>query len=711
VCAWGTDYGDCPFRCYHFLPYTLTANINCHGGHAGVSSVECPSHLPRNEAGDYPCKVADVEECGHICAAMGTDVCNAMTWDNRLQTPAGETPHHYCHLRLVEDGADLTTANCGDGGGNYDLYVYNGTRSWGGRRALTSATEGGRRQLAEQEDERRLQQSDCVDTSDGAVDAQGQTCADFEQNPDLCEFATYDDADFSAEVTCCVCGGGTHPRPPPLPPLPPPPFPPGQAPVPPPHAPPLPHAPQDTGIGDDLAPHGGFEIWYSDVSAFFGTKARTVLTGQRERTSTYAIDRTARGDYARGRYVTLRIYHPHKRLRLETMEVFGALPDAGRRRLFEAPPEPTPSPKPSPSPTPPPDSEYVWGADPDDAWWNHLEVSRRAHELYARRMPPDAHGRSAAASVAMAITLAHPNRSVMVGQAATLYAMCGALGGCDQGDYWTPIHDRNDADVTEDAPDPQHLPIDDAGWALQLLSRAIEPAVHAVIEGMLICLSPALCASHCEVCNEWVGLGNATAEEVLRETELRLHASIYDRSRSVLDCVASFDCLAEVAAEVAKRLGSGDALPPTVRMKKVVVANIGLLEGARAETRQNASWQVRRPARFALLREHIDQVRAHEQTPLGEDDEVTEAGRRLAERPPPTPPPLTQIQELMKAATNETCRQLALKNSTGAHASHVQATHLWMVRPLSNPNPTITHAHTTDACVCPCFLVFGGRGE
>ena len=121
-------------------------------------------------------------------------------------------------------------------------------------------------------------------------------------------------------------------------------------------APPSPHAPQDTGIGDDLAPHGGFEIWYSDVSAFFGTKARTVLTGQQERTSAYAIDRTERGDYARGRYVTLRIYHPHKRLRLETMEVFGAPTRPARpsrRRPRRRRPRPTLPPPPPPSPPPP----------------------------------------------------------------------------------------------------------------------------------------------------------------------------------------------------------------------------------------------------------------------------------------------------------------------------------------------------------------------
>ena len=369
--------------------------------------------------------------------------------------------------------------------------------------------------------------------------------------------------------------------------------------------------------------------------------------------------------------------------------------NGGRREPppgFTPSPTPTPEPEPSPTPEPPPGAEYVWGGDPD-AWWNHLEVSRREHELYARRVLPEAHGRSAAASVAVAITLAHPNRSVVVGQTATLYAMCGALGGCEQGDYWTSIHDRDDADVNEDTPDPQHLPIDDTGWALQLLSRAVEPAVHAVIEGMLVCLAPALCTTHCDVCNEWVGLGNATAEQVLRETELRLHTSIRQQSRSVLDCVASFECLSEVANEVADVLGNARELPATVRMERVAKANAELLEGAREEAKQNASWQVRRPARFALLREHIAAVRAHEQTPLGEDDEAAEVGRRLAERPPPSPPPLTQMQQMMKEATNETCRQLALKNATGAHAAHVQSTHLWMVRPLLNPTPRNTRAH------------------
>ena len=164
----------------------------------------------------------------------------------------------------------------------------------------------------------------------------------------------------------------------------------------------------------------------------------------------------------------------------------------------------------------------------------------------------------------------------------------------------------------------------------------------------------------------------------LRETELRLHVSSKNASRSVMDCVSSFECLSEVASEVAVAFGSARELPATTRIEQVTQANTDLLEGARAEATQNASWQVRRPARFALLREHIDQVRTHRQTPLGEDEDAVEEGRRLEERAPPAPPPLTQLQQVMKLRTNETCQQLAIKNSTGAHDSHVQTTQLWM---------------------------------
>ena len=506
------------------------------------------------------------------------------------------------------------------------------------------------------------------------------------------------------------CDSDLIPMPPPPPPPPPPPSPPPalpptppQPPSPPPQPsparpplppfappPPLPPIiPQDTGIGDDVE-NGGFEIWYSDVSAFFGTKARTLLHGTTgSRTSTYAIDRNGRGDYPTGRYVTLRIFNPHKRLRLQTMQVFGNANESPGRRLFgntesrepEPEPEPaqTPTPEPEPepaqTPTPEPDSEEVWGDDPE-AWWHNLKTSRRDGELYARRVLPGAHGRSAAAGVSLAITLAHPKRSVVAGQRATLDAACDALGGCDVGDYWTSIHDRDDADADETSRNTAHLPVDDAGWALLVLSMAIEPAVHGVIEGMLVCISPELCAGHCDVCNEWVGLGNATAEAVLREVELRLHASTKSASRSVLDCVGSFECLCDVAAEVAEALGDARELPATVRLEKVALANHDLLEGARAEARQNSSWQVRRPARKALLSAHVASVRSEDQDPIS-DATATANDRRLNEEA--TEENLTKVEFYMRQSSNLTCYMLSTKNATGAHESHIKSINLWML--------------------------------
>ena len=58
--------------------------------------------------------------------------------------------------------------------------------------------------------------------------------------------------------------------------------------------------------------------------------------------SVYAIDPPSRGDYARGRYVSLRIYHPHKRLRLETMQVYGDTGDPLLRHHRRRRPPPPP---------------------------------------------------------------------------------------------------------------------------------------------------------------------------------------------------------------------------------------------------------------------------------------------------------------------------------------------------------------------------------
>ena len=55
----------------------------------------------------------------------------------------------------------------------------------------------------------------CFDTDGGAEDTYGDTCADYSINwcPSSQEtYNTYDDDDFSADIMCCICGGGSDTR-------------------------------------------------------------------------------------------------------------------------------------------------------------------------------------------------------------------------------------------------------------------------------------------------------------------------------------------------------------------------------------------------------------------------------------------------------------------------------------------------------------------
>ena len=50
--------------------------------------------------------------------------------------------------------------------------------------------------------------TDCADTDNGAADPYGDDCNDYDSNPSWC--GGYDDADFSSNEMCCVCGGGCY---------------------------------------------------------------------------------------------------------------------------------------------------------------------------------------------------------------------------------------------------------------------------------------------------------------------------------------------------------------------------------------------------------------------------------------------------------------------------------------------------------------------
>ena len=253
----------------------------------------------------------------------------------------------------------------------------------------------------------------------------------------------------------------------------------------PPASPPSPMPPH-VGLGDVYDfPNNGLEIWYSDVSSFFGTKARTILTGTDQRVNTYRIDKDARGDDVTGRYVSIRIYHPNKRLRLDWVRTYGQDYD---------PPSPPPPPPPPPDPSPPPPmppppleppppcgffGDSCEFADPNaccgfltcvvfgssgesggvvlscgvpsggfgfgrrldesdaDAWWNRLETHHdpEAGWLYPRRTPPHANGHSAAGSVALALSLLPQHTDERgrpdshAGERAILARLCQLLNG------------------------------------------------------------------------------------------------------------------------------------------------------------------------------------------------------------------------------------------------------------------------------------------
>ena len=364
------------------------------------------------------------------------------------------------------------------------------------------------------------------------------------------------------------------PGPPPSPPRPsPPPSPPpcsglGQSWIAsPPASPPPSPMPPHVGLGDVYDfPNNGLEIWYSDVSSFFGTKARTILTGTDQRVNTYRIDKDARGDDVTGRYVSIRIYHPNKRLRLDWVRTYGQDYDPPSPPPPPMPPpplEPPPLPPTPPPPSPPPPCGFFGDscefADPNaccgfltcvvsgfsgesggvvlscgvpgggfgrrldesdaDAWWNRLETHHdpEAGWLYPRRTPPHANGHSAAGSVALALSLLPQHTDERgrpdshAGERAILARLCQLLNGtvlasgvANEGCTAGDFWTSlyHRDDGDNVATDVVVVPTADADWATLLASVLIEPAVYTVVQDLLFCTAARLCAPLCHLCDE-----------------------------------------------------------------------------------------------------------------------------------------------------------------------------------------------------------------
>ena len=514
---------------------------------------------------------------------------------------------------------------------------------------------------------------------------------------------------------------------------------------------------------------GAFEIWYSDVSAFFGTRARTVLqgTGQLGAEHHYRIERDARGDDATGRYVSLRLFDPHKRLRLDWMRVHGTDPapvaDAGRRLFgvagvagaelddeLAAQDASRDAPKlvrgvgeeaaqdegrDDPEPGARERDESLPYAD-ERGWWHAIERRHRPNDgwLYARRAPPGAHGTSAAGSLGLAVALAEARETTVPiayhGQAVTMDAMCAWLSttrGCTRGDHWSLLYNREVGLL----PDEPTATDDDADWATQLLSAAIEPVVYVLVEDSLRC---AACSEDdwgvdgliCASCDPTLrghsdNSGNSDYERALRLVEAKLGGGGSGRSRAVPDCVSSPDCLREVATEAALDLGAATAMPPSTRLDALAEANQLLLAGAVVDFSGTDA-----NGRDALLRAHRTEVARLVGPPheLPQWTRVLPAGygangRRLAEQEDhgdakDAAPPLTPTEYAMRLQTNHTCYMIQVaENRSAALESHAIATQLWLTMdgggngPKNRGNVCVDcqFPNTTHACRAHFALV------
>ena len=525
-----------------------------------------------------------------------------------------------------------------------------------------------------------------------------------------------------------------------------------------------PASPADA-IGSD-AENGGFEIWYSDVSAFFGTRARTVLqgTGHQGTEHVYRIDKDERGDDATGRYVSLRIFHPHKRLRLDWMRVYGVEAASGRR-LFGTPDD-NDADKPI---TTNETAELRWlqddvaaeyaahdapelvrgigeepAQDPDggqpepsaedrgdtpfadrSGWWHALEVHHSPDDgwLYARRAPPGAHGVSAAGSLGLAVALAEARETEVPvayhGQAVTMDAMCAWLSstlGCHRGDHWSLLYNRQ-IGLLADEP---AVTDDDADWATQLLSAVIEPVVYVLVEDSLRC---AACSEDdwgvdgtiCASCDPTLRGGRGDYERALRLVEAKIGGGGTHKSRSVPDCVSSLACLGEVAAEVAVDMGAATAMPPSSRLAAIAESNELLFAGAVVDF-QSADAN----GREALLRTHRAEIKRlieppHQLPqwtrlpPAGYSD----SGRRLEEQEE-EPTTMTATEYSMHLQTEHTCYMIVMaENRSAALASHAIATQLWLTMDAGGNGPKNSgdicvdcqHPNTTHACRAHFALV------
>jgi len=236
--------------------------------------------------------------------------------------------------------------------------------------------------------------------------------------------------------------------------------------------------------------------------------------------------------------------------------------------------------------------------------------------LYPLRSPPGAHGKSPAASLAVALALADgpSDQNVIRAQNLLVNQSCAHLGGCEYDDllmHTNPLLDQ--------AFQPSHpydsRQRDDGAWIAWLLSASIGPVVHLVSTRALLCASDEACGAHCAVCT--MGDQRMAIVDVVRAVESALATGGLEQAHAdVVACVRSSACVQSVAEGAAAALGSV-AFPCDV--ENITEANDRLWAFAADDAARNESFDVRAPRRAAAARRHstigsgppADWVRAH----------------------------------------------------------------------------------------------------
>ena len=387
---------------------------------------------------------------------------------------------------------------------------------------------------------------------------------------------------------------------------------------------------------------------------------------------------------------------------------FTAPESSSRSRLYEAS-----KPMPSPSPTP----EAVAHAHarrrrrrrmPTRARGGTTSTStRQPGELYTRNAPPGARGRSPAGSVAVAIAMASPrdrdgHPSLALGQRATLEATCRFLGaphadvGCTRGDNTTNLYQRDEATTSRPRPSRTTTRRGRRSCSRPRSSRSCTPRratcscapPRAVRRDRrrrdrslraLRRLGPVPGPRHGQrrAARRRGGAGRGQGRaQVARRARVRALGGVRGRGRR--GGGGGRGCAVGAAAHGPRRGGGdGQRRAPRRRARRVCAR------------RRAAPWPEREAARLALLRAHRRRdaaAAASAQTPARDVIAVVNPallartprrGRRLAEVREAAAGgrgarrlTLTPLQQEMKAQTNITCHELAVRNrSTGARVA------------------------------------------